>query len=70
MKTREEVHQDWINKNKIEEVKQAKLRAKDKLEKLDDKEKEVLTTLKNLGDKYSLQVVGQMLTLLNTIEAK
>ena len=69
MKTREEITAEFINKNKQAEVRQAKLRAKDKLEGLEDSEKEVLTTLKKLGDKYSLQVVGQMLTLLNTIES-
>lgn len=67
--TREQITQDWVNRNKEAEVKQARLRAKEKLEGLSDEEKSVIASLKGLADKTSITVVGQMFNLLQTIEA-
>ena len=69
MQTREEIHQEWINKNKESEVRQAKFRAKQRLEGLSDEEKTVLASLKQMADKVSVKTVGEMYSLLQTIEA-
>ena len=69
MNTREQVIKKFREDSRKSELLQAKQMAKSKLSNLDNSEKEVLTTLKKLADKSSMNTIRQMLTLLDTIES-
>lgn len=69
MNTREQVIKKFREDSRKSELLQAKQLAKSKLSNLDNSEKEVLTTLKKLADKSSMNTIRQMLTLLDTIES-
>lgn len=70
MKTPQEVTQEWINKNKEGEIKQAKVRALKRLKVLSPEEQKVLALIKQTADRVTMKTVKEMIVLLEVSDAE
>lgn len=68
MPSREEVINAYKQKNRDLAVSNAKGKAKDKLAGMSDAEKQILTGLKQLVDRSSVEKVYEMLQIINLSE--
>lgn len=63
-----EVRQNYLDKTKAYEVNKAKGKAADRLKGMSDAEKQILTGLKQLVDRSSVEKIYEMLQILNLSE--